>query len=111
MMRSLCVRPRYWIIDSVLVMMFACEIMTPRGRPVDPEVNISAAKSSAFTVGNVALLPAERERTLAKLTARKADEPGNSRSTATKVLEKQAAFAAANPACKNATRASVIWRT
>src|SRR5882762_372415 len=91
MIRSLWVKVKYSMIDSVLAMMLACEIITPRGWPVDPDVNINDAGSCGYTMGNGVQVPANPERRLAKLTACWADEPGSSRSAIIKVREKRAA--------------------
>src|SRR6185503_3007692 len=51
MIRSEEPSDRYSIIESVLEMMFWFDSLTPRGLPVDPEVNIRAARSSWPTSG------------------------------------------------------------
>src|ERR1700750_1366831 len=52
MIRSREFRERYWMIESVFAMILRFDTITPRGLPVEPEVNISTAKSSRPTSGN-----------------------------------------------------------
>ena len=53
MILSFAVSSRYSMIDSVFAMMLPWETITPRGLPVDPEVNINAARSSLLTCAAV----------------------------------------------------------
>jgi hypothetical protein len=41
------------MIDVVFAMMLPCDTMTPRGVPVEPDVNISAARSPSPIGGTV----------------------------------------------------------
>src|SRR5690349_10653153 len=52
MIRSREVRERYWMMESVFATILRFDTITPRGLPVEPEVNISTAKSSEPTSGN-----------------------------------------------------------
>ena len=53
MIRSAAVRRRLEMMDSVLAMMLPWETMTPRGFPVEPEVNIRAARSADSVFGKL----------------------------------------------------------